>query len=240
MTSQIRSSDRQAVKDRLDEIVKEFAAWMSNERRQTDRSSDRECLVEARSHITEAVARIKKLGPSGRRALKSASRSLAPMLAAQWINEKFPDDDFAPQRSAPPSGRGGREPIHFNLRAATYFIEECSLEARREFVGNRAVKVACAALMTIGEGLSDSLSEIEHQPGARGGQKPLTYRRYLIVNLAQLWVELGKTASTGPKSHFAAFCEAVAVSIGWPDHGIGSAIPDALEHWRHLPRKSNQ
>jgi hypothetical protein len=233
-TYRIPSAHRQLVQERLDLIVKEFAAWMANVRKQPDRGYDRESLVEAQSHIEKAVAQINKLGPSGRHALKITSRSLAPMLAAQWINEKFPDDDYAPRRSVPPSGLGNRKPMHTNPRAAEYFIEEHSLEARHRFVRNRAVQVASATLRTIGEGLSDSLRDIEHQPGAGGGPKPLTYRHDLIVNLAQLWVELGRTVSTGPKSDFTSFCETVAKAIGWPVSGMNSAIPDALNDWRNL------
>lgn len=239
-TSQIPSPHRQVVKEGLDKIVEGFSDWMGNDHRQVDRKHDRECLKEALSHIEKATARIHSLGPSGRRALKITSRSLAPMLAALWINENFPDDDYAPQRSTPPSGHGGREPMRRSLRDATYFIEEDSLETRQQFVRNRAVQAASGMLRTIGEGLSDSLREIDHQRGARGGRKPLTYRHYLIVNLAQLWTDIGRTVSTGPNSDFAAFCEMVAVSIGWPDHGMSAAIPDALNDWRNRTSKINR
>jgi hypothetical protein len=232
-TSRIPLSHQQTLRAQLDELVKAFAIWMGNERGQADRPSDRDQLEEVISQIKKAAFGISKLGPSGRRALRIAARSVAPMLSARWINDRFPDDDFAPQQVAVPKQSGARHVIRTNLRAEKYFIEEYSLEARDRFVRNRAVQVAGAILEAIEAGIRQSLKEIDRQPGARGGRKPLRYRHYLLVNLAKMWSELGREVSTGPKSEFSAFCESIAVTIGWPYEGLAAAIPRALNDRRN-------
>jgi hypothetical protein len=108
---------------------------MSSERRQVSRSLDRERLKKALTQIKEIVFKVSKLGPSGRQALKVTSRSFAPMLSAQWLNDKFPDDDYAPQRVAVPDRiASGRLLIRTELRAEKHFIEEYSLEARYQLM----------------------------------------------------------------------------------------------------------
>src|SRR5262249_12319114 len=100
------------------------------------------------------------------------------MLAAQWMNETFPDDDYTPQRSSVPESSGLREPLRTSIRAPTYFIEEHSREARFQFVRQRPVKTVGAALKEIGRGLSEALRTFDLQPRSRGGQEPLLYRHY--------------------------------------------------------------
>jgi hypothetical protein len=56
--------------------------------------------------------------------------NFARMLAAQWISDNFPDDDYAPQRSFPPTHSGARERAREPIRGPKYFIEEHTLEAR--------------------------------------------------------------------------------------------------------------
>ena len=72
--------------------------------------------------------------------------------------------------------------------------------------------------------IRDALRVLDLRPGSRGGRKPLRYRHFLIMNLAEMWSELGKGISTGPGSDFAAFCEVIAEYIGWPSDGMSAAI----------------
>jgi hypothetical protein len=170
------------------------------------------------------------------------SHPLAPMLSAQWISHNFPDDDYAPTKSAmPPKNERSRSaplrpPLRAPLRAEKFFIEEHSLESRLEFVSRRAMKTTTAALTTIGVGLEKTLRNLDLQPGSRGGRKPLTYRHSLLINLADLWDQVGKEVSTG--TNFPAFCESVAQSIGWPTDGINSATPEAIGDWRNRTQKT--
>jgi hypothetical protein len=243
----ISYAQRDGVKARLDAIVIEFADWMTRERQEPVRSSDLELLREVFEHVNAATAILdacvkpparSRLGPSGRLAFKTIEEILAPMLAAKWLSDEFSDDDYAPRRTPFPSE--GRQSTHPPQRGSEYFIEEISLQARREFVSRRPVETGVAALKTIESGLDRVITMLKQQPGSRGGRKPIKYRHFLIINLAELWADLGKEVSTGPKSDFAAFCENVVTSIGWPDHGVVAAIPDARDAWLHLRLKSAQ
>jgi hypothetical protein len=243
----ISYTQRVNVKARLDAIVIEFADWMTRERREPGRSSDLELLQEVFEHVSAAAAILNacvepsvpsRLGPSGRLAFKAIEEIVAPMLAAKWMSDEFLNDDFAPRRT--PFPREGRQPLRPPPRGSEYFIEEVSLQARREFVSRRPVETGVAVLKTLGGGLDRVITVLKKQPGSRGGRKPIIYRHFLIINLAELWADLGKEVSTGLKSDFAAFCEDVATSIGWPDHGVVAAIPDARDAWLHLRPKSSQ
>jgi hypothetical protein len=239
-TFKISTLHRTTTKKWLDELVTEFDAWMRGEKLQPDRASDRDRLETALAKMKTAVDRIDKLGPSGRRATRVISASLAPMLAALWIHEKFPDDELTPQRSKLPPAQGSRTSIRTPQRGLEYFIEEKSIGARMEFVERRSVETIVAALNEIIEGLERSRRSLDLQPGSKGGRRPLTYRRYLIINLAEIWRNLGHMISTSANSPFAGFCEAVAVSIGWPADGMSSDIPKAVKDWRNLLGKNRR
>ena len=151
-TARIPSGDRERLRMRVNELVDALEKWMSRDRRLPDRKSDRDQVKEIFSHINAAAAQTDKLGPSGQLALKAISPFLASMLAAQWMNESFPDDDYTPQRSSVPESSGLREPLRTPIRAPTYFIEEHSREARFQFVRQRPVKTMGPLSSRSGEG----------------------------------------------------------------------------------------
>ena len=237
-TARIQSGDRERLRMRVNELVNALEKWMSRDRRLPDRKSDRDQVKEIFSHINAAAALTDKLGPSGQLALKAISPFLASMLAAQWMNESFPDDDYTPQRSSVPESSGLRKPLRTSIRAPTYFIEEHSLEDRFQFVRREPVKTTLAVLKMIAKGLSQVVQAFDLQPRSRGGQEPLRYRHYALVNLIDMWAKIGKEPSSGPNSGCTAFCESVVVAIGWPSEGLSSAMPDAIGHWRHLSGKN--
>jgi hypothetical protein len=247
-TSGIPSEDGQRLKKRLDGLVDEFATWMRGERTQPDRKSDREQVIDILSDINAAAAQIDKLGPAGHLAFKAISPFVASMLSAQWMNESFPDDGDTPKRSSVPveSSDSRQRPSHRpSIRAGTYFedslfIEEHSLETRLQFVRQKPVKTMGAALKMITEGLSQVVRAFDLQPRSRGGQEPLRYRHYALINLIGMWSELGKEPSSGPNSDCTAFCESIAVAMGWPSEGLSSAMPDAMKDWRHFTGKNNR
>jgi hypothetical protein len=239
-TFKIPTFHRATTKTALDDLVIEFNAWMKGEKLQPDRASDRDRLKTALADTKKAAELISKLGPSGRRAFRVISASVAPMLAARWLNERFPDDDLAPQRTKLPA-QGSRTAMRTPLRGPEYFIEEESIEARIRFVQHCSVETTIAALNEIMTGLERSIQSLNLQPGSRGGRTPLTYRRYLIINLAEIWYRnLGYEISTSANSPFAGFCEVIAVSIGWSAHGTSSDIPKAIRDWRNLSQKNHR
>jgi len=229
-TAGILKGDQQRLKAQINNLVDALARWIRNDRKLPDRTSDREQVKEILSHIEAAAAQTAKLGPAGHLAFKAISPFVASMLAAQWMSECFPYDD-TPRRSCLEESIGLRP----GPRSISYFIEEQSHEARFEFVRQQPVKTMNAALQQIGKGLGEVLHEFDWQPRAKGGQEPLVYRHYALINLIEMWHGMGKEPSSGPKSVCTAFCESVVAALGWPTQGLSSAMPDALDHWRHLP-----
>jgi len=233
-TYHIRSEEqRQLVKQRLDEFVKEFsdATGAASERR----SADRKRLRKAIKQLKTTAQQINQLKRSGDLALGFISDALGPLLAAEWMVSKFPHDNYAPTKSAQRLYRG-RSPTRTAIRAEKYFIEEHTLEARLKLVRRRSKEITTAVLKEIERGLLAVLQAFDLQPGSTGGRKPMVRRRYLIINLAELWSELGREVLTGPKSDFLAFCESVADAIGWPTEGMTSAAPRAVKVWQNRYR----
>jgi hypothetical protein len=118
--------------------------------------------------------------------------------------------------------------------------EDRSLHRRYYFIRHRAPETLSAILGQIESALRTALQSQNLQPGAKGGRKSLTPRHYLIMNLAQFWTELGKAISMSKKSDFVAFCEAVAVAIGWPYDGMVDAAIDAVADWRNRMQNSTR
>jgi hypothetical protein len=236
-TFKIPSSHRSEVKERLDALVRDFGEKMTGETRQPARKSDRKRLENALSYVKKAAAQADKLGQSGRLAMRTISGSVAPMLSAKWLNEQFFDDDFVPQKSPLPSSSGTRPPEHRPARTEEYFIEENSLEARFEFVQQRPEKTTRTVLKEIEKALARALRSFDLQPQSSGGREPLTYRKYLVMNLAEIWTFSRGKVSGSAGSDFTHFCGVVAESIGWPTDGMESAVPKAIKDWRNLDQK---
>ena len=153
-TAGISSGDRERLRVRLNDLVNFLATWVRDDRIRPDRKSDRERVKEILSHINAAATQTDKIGPAGHLAFKAISPFVASMLAAQWMNESFSDDDYKPERSPLPEGTSGlRPPLRTSIRARKYFIEEHSHEARYRFVRKNPVKTVSATLKKIEEGL---------------------------------------------------------------------------------------
>jgi hypothetical protein len=237
-TSRIAVKYRHQLRMRLNNVVDSLVGWMSEERNLPERKSDLAQVNDMLSHVDKAGAVISRLGPAGHLAFKAISPFLAPMLAAQWMNESFPDNDSTPKRSVPEEFSGLRCPPRQTHRTSEYFIEEDSLEARFEFVRQNPAQTLKAALEQIDVGLREILCALDLQPRSRGGQKPLVYRHYAIINLIEIWDEMGRVPSSGPDSDCTSFCVEVIYAMGWPTKGLSAAMPDAIKHWRHLSGKN--
>jgi hypothetical protein len=237
----VPSDRRQRLRMRLNDVTERLATWMSQDRKLPDRKFDGERVTKILSHINAAAAETDKLGPVARLAFKAISPFIAAMLAAQWMNERFPFNDYTPQRSpVPAESDESRPPIRTSFRTPEYFIEEHTHEARFQFVRRIPIETMEAVLKQIAEGLSEVLRTSAFQPRSRGGQEPLLYRDYALINLLDMWHEMGERPSSGPNSACTVFCESVVSALGWPTEGLSSAMPDAINHWRHLSGKSNR
>lgn len=176
------------------------------------------------SQLKNIIQIVHEMGPRGGVALRAISNSIGPMLSAGWISHQFPGDVLAPTKSRVDMVAGRLRPrMRERLRAPEYSIDELSLETRYQFVRSRPKKTLVAILHGTKQGIEAALSVIKSDPEARGGA-PLTYRRYMLANLAKLWRSIGKETPTSPQSEFALFCECVCECVGWPERGVGSAI----------------
>jgi len=227
----------------LDELVAVFAGEIRRERSEPALRADRQTLHKAQRAVEQALALIGgPLGPAARRSLRAAGLRLGPMVSAEWLRERFPDDEYVPLQHALPINRQGdrfRYPALARLpRNDTRLdVEQFSYEARVNFVQARPAETMRALLKSIQAALQAAQDGFLLLPGARGGQRPLLQRRYVLANLAELWHRIGRSPSSGPASDFLAFCEGFCTLIGWPDEGLETAVADALVAWRDLHQK---
>jgi hypothetical protein len=98
---------------------------------------------------------------------------------------------------------------------------------RVEFMEQHSGAAFVAVLRDLNEALLRGRAAILDVPG----RKKLKHRDYMLAALAELWHRLGRTPASGDSS-FAAFCEVVLASIGWPTSGTKSALPSAIKLWR--------
>lgn len=227
----------------LDELVAVFAGEIRRERREPALRADRQTLHKAQCAVEQALAVMKRpLGPAARRSLRAAGPRLGPVVSAGWLRERFPDDEYVPTRHALPIDHQAsrvRYPGLARLRRNDnrLDVEQFSGEARAQFVEMRPAETMRALLESIQAALQAAQGRFLLLPGARGGQKPLLQRRYMLANLAELWHRIGRSPSSGPASDFLAFCEGLCTLIGWPDEGLETAVADALVTWRDRRQK---
>jgi hypothetical protein len=224
-TFKIDRSERGGLRRRLDEIADEFAANIRGERLRPDPQADF-----ARLHrILKAIrkARLELAAPMGgaaERGLRTAAPSLQSMVTAGWFLAQLPREDEMPRIMSETSDTQ----------------HEAEREMRPRIIGfarERPVDFLSAILADVEMTLLVGARLVVLLPGARGGRKPLTQRKYLLANLATCWDAVGRQPTSGPNSQFTAFCEAVFEAIGWPTTGVEAAVPDALSVWRNRTKK---
>ena len=95
----------------------------------------------------------------------------------------------------------------------------------------RGGEALSALLGDITAALGDGLSTIVQLPD---GRKPLKNREFMLAALAEGWRRLGRKPTSGIRSKFGEFCEAVFDAIGWPTEGVNAALADAKNRWKKL------
>jgi hypothetical protein len=241
-TFEIGKTCREDLREFLLNFVEAFADLIGSRKLSPDRRADRDALQDVLRSIRAAQKKIpKKIGPGGRRGLRALGRSIGPALSARWLREQFPGDSFAPQPQVLFEHHpGGRPSVRIPIRSmmpTSCDVEEVSIEARILCVSHKPLETTRALLNLLERGLTQALQEMLHLPGARGGRHPLDHRKYGLVNLARAWHKLGRQPTSGVKSQFLAFSEAIFAAIGWPTNGLASAIPAAITHWKNLSQK---
>jgi hypothetical protein len=224
----LRISDRHTteLKSYLDYLVDHVNEWMSQEKA-VDRRSDRARIINMREYIAAAqyeLTKAKGLGVDGRLAVRSIAERLADIVSGNWLRYHF--SGHAPSRPMRSIRQSPREPG----RDETY--------PNYQFIRHRAPKVLQGLLQDLKSALASALTLLDSDPRARGGPHPLTYRMNVILNLANIWHQIGKTPVGTPGSDFAIFCELVFKAMGWPTDGLGSAIPDAIKDFRNRQKNT--
>lgn len=206
----------------LNEIVDEIAAKVRGKRLRPDRQADRERLRRIHEMIQKARAELESpMGGSAEFGLQCGVPTLVPIVTAHWFRGRL----------------SGVIPTEEEIFKDPREVEREMFPLAHDFARERPAEFLSAVLEEVEAALMIARSFLGWVPGARGGRRPLTQRRYLIVNLAICWKALGKVPTSGPNSQFTAFCEAVFEAIGWPTTGVEAAIPDALDTWRNPPEK---
>jgi hypothetical protein len=207
---------RKSAKVYLDDLVDEFCGWMKEQGRR-NRFNDLKRIQKAQYWISLAGDKLHALDRDGRDALRySGSEPLGRMFSADWVTHHFPND--APTRQTERSIMRGRSGYYEGQKDA--------------FIQNRAPEALKALLQDVVSRLDSAVRSLR----SPSGQRPLIYRHYFIVNLANFWQDIGKKVVSTPGSQFEIFCEYIFKAVGWPTDGLPNAISDAVKDWLHLPK----
>jgi len=220
----IPPSNRTLLRQQLDELVEVFRRAMKREKLAPDRVADADKIKKALNRIRSARRLAERIGPVGVREFRHATHKISPMVNSDWLRTKFQDDPSTPEDLIRAPGRQFR-------------LADRDAEQRWNFVYGRTADTMTAILGDIEDSLEAVSRALALLPGARGGRQRLTFRRGVLVNLAEFWSLQGRKVRTTQNSAFVGFCDAVCDAIGWPLEGLSSAIPDAVRFWRNVPRK---
>jgi hypothetical protein len=232
----IQQSNRTLLRQQLDELVEVFRRAMEAGKLAPDRIADTDKVRKALKHVRSARRLAERIGPVGVHAFRRATHKISPMVNSDWLRTKFPNDPNTPEDlEIWPPGRQFRHPALWQDLLTR--LADRDAEQRWNFVYGRTAGTMAAILGDIEDSLEAVSRALALLPGARGGRQRLTFRRDLLVNLAEFWSLQGGKVLTTQSSDFGSFCDAVCEAIGWPVEGLSSAIPDAVRLWRNLPGK---
>jgi hypothetical protein len=207
--------------------------WMSQEKtfqeKPANRQRDRTGIVKIRKHIADAQDELKELGIDGRKVVRSIAAPLADIVSGDWLRYHFPGD--APSRRTHMTRwipRDSRDPDR----------EQRDWEKRSnyDFIRYRAPETLLALLQDLHSALASALTLIESDPRARGGRQSLAYRDNALLNLVNIWHQIGKTPVGTRDSFFSVFCHYIFRVWGWPTDGLDRAIPNAIKNYRNLQK----
>jgi hypothetical protein len=231
----ISGEGRTIVSELLGEITGAFGEQIERRRREPSRREDRQRLERLRREIVNAQHFLKRpTGPAGRVAFRAAGRMLGPLISASWLRARFPGEPLTPVPNYWPNDDfrdDGRDP------ARSIEIDDLSLQDRIRFAETQAPRVLSAILDHLIKSIDQAYGRIVHLPG---GRKPLEIRRFMLAALAELWHRIGRRPTTGARSQFGAFCEAIFEAMGWPTDGVNPALGDAIALWRTLYRRPTE
>jgi hypothetical protein len=214
----ILPNKRQLLRQMIDGATAAVAESATKEKSLPHRRDDRNHIKSAIRALEKVGRQLDSLGPSAQHALSACELFLSPLVSTRWLQQQFPNDSLAPKMAG---------------LAADF--QDYSLDQRERFIRHRSAMVVKAILAEVVKGLNRSLHLLKI--GTKGGRKRAIDRHVVILMLIEAWHRIGRKISTGPKSEFAQFVEAILVSIGWPEIGIPDAVADAVRDWRYRHQK---
>ena len=213
-------NNRRFLRAVVDGATAGVAEIVTRQKLQPHRRDDRKLVADSVSALREVRQCLDRLGPEGKGALREIDYFLSPLVSARWLHQQFPNDSLAPK-----------------IAGLAADFEDRSLDQRKLFIWNRPSLALNAVLAELGQGLNATLSLLQRGPGTKGGRKREIARHLMILSLVRAWNSIGRKISTGPKSEFVRFVEAVLVSTGWSGRGIPDAVADAVKDWRNRAQK---
>jgi hypothetical protein len=252
-TYKILDDQRSDLKSFLTGLVDFVATEIQRAKETFDRKTDRKSINTARAAIRNTRLTLEGIGPSGKLALRGFGDTLGEIVDTYWLQGVFPDDGLVPsprrhtfvgnrdlerpglQRPNLPRSNTRDEELRTNETDETQSNSD-DLYARVYFARYRTAPLICAILRRFEKGLKASITDLDAQPGARGGRKSKKMRHLFLLNLVSFWEGIDRSAASG-NSKFAEFCESVFDAAGWSTRGVKDALPAAIEDWRNRSRK---
>jgi hypothetical protein len=221
-TFKIPRNERKILRQMIDGATAAVAESATQEKSlplQPRRRYDRTHLKSAIKALEKVGTQLDSLGPSAQHALSACELFLSPLVSTRWLQQQFPNDSLAPK-----------------IAGLAADFQDYSLDQRKRFVRKRPAMVVKAILAEIVNGLNSSLY-LSKIGASKGGRKREIDRHVVILMLVEAWHRIGRKISTGPKSEFTQFVEAILVSVGWSEIGTHDAVADAVRDWRNRAQK---
>ncbi|WP_441232777.1 hypothetical protein [Bradyrhizobium sp. 1200_D9_N1_1] len=221
----LTSTEQDQVAVFLKTLIDEFKNEMTRIRGQRTRDDDRKHLTRAKDYLSKAKYYLDACGLIGRTMTRDSISDLGQMLTAGWISHASPKFGL-PKESYNIASRGRELP-----RAERVYIEEHTLQHRRLFARSENISLVSAVLREI----QSSLDEALRRGTNRGGRREAVFRYYFVLNLAEVWKQIGRVLRTAGDFQFPQFCEDVLGYIGWPTSGLRAIVRKAVAHSMSRP-----
>lgn len=203
----------------LTDLINEFRNEITNIQQRRTRADDRKSLARAIERLSEAQWYLRACGPIGQTIVRNNISHLGEMLSSSWIRQAFPKFGFPKQTFDTVSPRNRPSP-----RGEQVYIEERTLQYRRNLARTQNISLVSAVLREIHQSLEEAL----RQGKRRGGRTRAELRYYFIMNLAELWKQIGRDPWAAGSFQFSQFSEDVLFYVGWPTTGLRATISKAL------------
>jgi hypothetical protein len=205
----------------LKELIRECGNEITKVQRRRTRAGDRKNLTRAIKRLSEAQRYLKACGPIGETIVRNNISHLGEMLSAGWIRQAFPKFALRKERYEAVNPRSRLTAS----RGEQVYVEEHTLQDRRLFARSKNISLVSAVLGEVHQSLEEALSRGKR----RGGRNKAELRSFFIMNLAEVWKQIGRDPWSTGGFQFPQFIEHVLKYVGWPTSGLRATIQKALK-----------